>query len=139
MCGQVFADRISDEQKRLSDDGEKDIGKYRAALANVFDELTEAEVKQCEDLAIEWNTKPLPDEMQRKYVVHIKCNPSHSYGPYRLSKNIPADVTEFLKFMNSRTGAVFIAFAAYTNEDGQQTYGRHDIVDCFNTIGLISW
>ena len=50
----------------LSDDGEKDIGKYRAALAKVFNELTAAEVKQCEDLAVEWNTKPLPDEMQRK-------------------------------------------------------------------------
>jgi len=26
--------------------------------------------------------------------------------------------------MNHQTGAVFIAFAAYTNEDGQQTYAR---------------
>jgi hypothetical protein len=42
----------------------------------------------------------------------------------RLSKTIPADVTDFLKFMNHRTGAVFIAFAAYNNEDGEQIYAR---------------
>jgi hypothetical protein len=66
VSAHIFADRISDEQRTLSDGGEKDISKYRAALANVFAELTEAEVKQCEDLAIEWNTKPLPDEMHRK-------------------------------------------------------------------------
>ena len=41
-----------------------------------------------------------------------------------MSKNIPAEVTEFLKFINNRTGAVFIAFAAYTNEEGEQTYAR---------------
>jgi hypothetical protein len=35
-----------------------------------------------------------------------------------------ANVTNFLKFMNNQTGAVFIAFAAYTNEDGEQTYAR---------------
>lgn len=44
----------------------------------------------------------------------------------RLSKGIPTDVTDFLKYMNHRTGAVFIAFAAYTNEDGEQTYARWD-------------
>ena len=42
----------------------------------------------------------------------------------RLSKTIPTEVTDFLKFMNHRTGAVFIAFAAFTDEDGQQQYGR---------------
>jgi hypothetical protein len=50
----------------LSDGGEKDIGKYRAALANVFDNLSEEEVKRCEEVAIEWNTMPLPDDIQRK-------------------------------------------------------------------------
>jgi hypothetical protein len=73
VSGHIFAERISKEQRKLSDDGEKDIGKYRAALSSVFDELTEAEVKQCEDLAVEWNTKPLPDEMQRKYIMSISC------------------------------------------------------------------
>ena len=34
------------------------------------------------------------------------------------------DVTEFLKFMKCQTGAVFIAFAAYTNVDGEQIYAR---------------
>ena len=66
VCGHLFTERISDEQKRLSDGGEKDIGKYRAALSNVFKELSEAELKQCEDAAVEWNTKPLLDEIQCK-------------------------------------------------------------------------
>jgi hypothetical protein len=50
----------------LSNGGEKDIGKYRAALSNVFEALDNEEVKRCEDLALEWNTKPLLDEIQRK-------------------------------------------------------------------------
>jgi hypothetical protein len=66
VLAHIFADRISDEQQMLSYSGKKDIGKYHATLANVFAELTEAEVKQCEDLAIEWNTKPLPDEMHHR-------------------------------------------------------------------------
>jgi hypothetical protein len=66
VCSYLFTARISDEQKSLSDGGEKEIGKYRAALANVFDNLSEEEVKRCEEVAIEWNTKPLPDEIQRK-------------------------------------------------------------------------
>jgi hypothetical protein len=66
VCAHVFSDRISDEQKRLSDGGEKDIGKYRPALANVFEELSEAELKKCEVLAVEWNTKPLPEDIQLK-------------------------------------------------------------------------
>ena len=51
---------------RLSDGAEKDIGKYCAALNCVFDDLSEAEQQQCEEVAAEWNTKPLPDELQRK-------------------------------------------------------------------------
>jgi len=66
MCGQLFSNRISDEQKELSDSGEKDIRKYRAALSNVFDELNKDEQKQCEDVVKEWNTQPLPDDVQRK-------------------------------------------------------------------------
>ena len=65
-CGQVFTDHVSEEQKRLSDAGEKDIGKYRAVLSNVFEQLSEAEQKQCEDAAVEWNTRALPDELQHK-------------------------------------------------------------------------
>ena len=70
VCSHVFADRIFNEQIRLSGGGEKDIGKYRAALSTIFEGLTEAEEKQCEDMAEEWNTKPLPDDMQRKYVIY---------------------------------------------------------------------
>jgi hypothetical protein len=59
---------VSDEQIKLSDDGEKDIRTYRTALSNVFKTLDEEEMKACEDLAVEWNTKPLPDDVQRKLV-----------------------------------------------------------------------
>ena len=43
----------------------------------------------------------------------------------RLSKTIPMEVMDFLKFINHWTGTVFIAFAAYTNVDGEQTYARY--------------
>ena len=66
VCGHIHADGISEEHKALSDNGEKVIGKYRAALANVFKALSEGELKECEDLAVKWNTKDLPDEIQHK-------------------------------------------------------------------------
>ncbi|KIM71806.1 hypothetical protein PILCRDRAFT_16709, partial [Piloderma croceum F 1598] len=69
----------------------------------------EEEVKRCEEVAIEWNTKPLPDDIQ-----------------HRLSKSIPTEITDFLKYINHRTGAVFIAFTAYTNKEGEQTYARYE-------------
>lgn len=64
-CGHHFSDCVSDEQKKLSISGEKDIGKYHAALAHVFDRLTESEHNRCEEDAVEWNMKPLPDEIQQ--------------------------------------------------------------------------
>jgi hypothetical protein len=66
VCSHIFVDWISKEHKMLSNGGEKDIGKYCATLSNVFEVLDNEEVKRCEDLALEWNTKPLPDEIQRK-------------------------------------------------------------------------
>ena len=66
MCGQVFTDRVSEEQKRLSDTGEKDISKYCTTLSNIFEQLSEVELKQCEDAVVEWNTRALPDELQGK-------------------------------------------------------------------------
>lgn len=66
VCAHLFSDRISNEQKKLSDDGEKDIGKYRAALSNIFEALNKEELKQCEESAVKWNTEPLPDDIQRK-------------------------------------------------------------------------
>ena len=51
----------------LSNGMEKNIGKYHAALANIWNELTEEDHKQCEDDAVEWNAKPLPDDVQQKY------------------------------------------------------------------------
>ena len=64
VCSHIHTDRISEEQKSLSKASEKDIGKYCAALSNVFEVLSECKLKQCEDLAVEWNTKMLPDAMQ---------------------------------------------------------------------------
>ena len=124
ICGHRYADHISNEQKSLSNGMEKDIGKYHAALVNIWNELTEEDCKQCENNAVEWNTKPLPDNMQQKYAFHLiellmftaKC---------RLSKTIPTEVMDFLKLINHRTGTVFIAFDAYTNVDGEQTYARY--------------
>jgi hypothetical protein len=66
VCAHLFSDRISDEQKQLSDDGEKDIRKYHAALSAVFEELSDAEVKHCQETTVQWNTQPLPDEIQHK-------------------------------------------------------------------------
>ena len=43
----------------------------------------------------------------------------------RLLKTIPTEVLDFLKFINYWTVAVFIAFAAYTNVDREQTYARY--------------
>ena len=51
----------------LSNGMEKDIGKYHAALTNIRNELTEEDRKQCEDDAVVWNAKPLPDDVQQKY------------------------------------------------------------------------
>ena len=65
VCAHLFTARISDEQKRLSD-GDKEIGKYRAALSAVFEELSEEELKRCEETAVQWNKDPLPDDIQRK-------------------------------------------------------------------------
>jgi hypothetical protein len=66
----------------------------------------------------------LPDELQWKLVnIQDNSNPI-KWHRYRLSKTIPTEVTDFLKFINHRTGAVFIAFGAYTNEDGKQIYAR---------------
>jgi hypothetical protein len=62
VCGQIFAERVGIEHKKLSE--EKAIGKYTPALSSVFENLSEAEHKQCEEFAVEWNTKALPDEVQ---------------------------------------------------------------------------
>lgn len=46
---------------------EKDIVKYQAALVNIWTELTEEEHKQCKNNAVEWNAKPVPDNVQQKF------------------------------------------------------------------------
>ena len=65
-CGHLHMDRISKKQKSLSNNGEKDIGKYHSTLAHVFDALTDAKLQECEDITVEWNTKDLLDEIQHK-------------------------------------------------------------------------
>jgi len=46
---------------------------YQRSSNIIEDNLSEEEVEQCEDIAIEWNTNPLPDEIQHKYII---SNPS---------------------------------------------------------------
>ena len=67
VSGQIFADRVSNEQISLSDGPEKDIGKYHAALTIVFDALSEEEVKECEDQAVEWNTRKGNSGRRRRF------------------------------------------------------------------------
>ena len=55
VCAHLFSGRISDKQKELSDDGEKDIGKYCTALSTVFEELSDEEVKHCEESQVEYS------------------------------------------------------------------------------------
>ena len=71
VCGHHYVACISNEQKTLSDGMEKDIAKYHAALVNVWNDLTEEEHKQCENDAVEWNAKPLPDNVQQKYAFQL--------------------------------------------------------------------
>ena len=122
VCGFVFVDCISDQQKSLSDGPDKDIRKYWAVLGSVFESLNEVELKKCEDMAEWWNTMPLPDDVQWTVLVVSV----HYWCLWRLSKGIPTDFTDFLKYLNHQTRAVFIAFTAYTNKDGEQTYVRWD-------------
>ncbi|KIM74941.1 hypothetical protein PILCRDRAFT_14005 [Piloderma croceum F 1598] len=49
VCSHIFVDQISKEHKILSNGGEKDIRKYRAALSNVFEVLNEEEMQTLED------------------------------------------------------------------------------------------
>jgi hypothetical protein len=63
MCSYLYVDRISDEQKHLSGNGEKDIRKYCPVLISIFESLTDQQVKECEDYAAEWNTSPLLDHV----------------------------------------------------------------------------
>ena len=66
VCRHHYAERVSDEQKRLSEGSKKDIGKYHAASATVFNALTMTKRKKCEEDAIEWNSQLLPDDVQQK-------------------------------------------------------------------------
>jgi hypothetical protein len=61
VCGYILSEQIS-----LSRGGEKDIGKYHAALTKIFSQLDEDDLKKCKELAIEWNTQSLPDNVQWK-------------------------------------------------------------------------
>jgi hypothetical protein len=41
VCSHLYVDKISNEQKCLSGNGEKDIGKYCPALTSIFESLTD--------------------------------------------------------------------------------------------------
>ena len=66
MCSHLHAEHISHEQRSLSDNGEKDIGKYCATLVKVFDALSDVEKKECEKIVVKWNTTDLLDDVQQK-------------------------------------------------------------------------
>jgi predicted GIY-YIG superfamily endonuclease len=74
-CGQIYIDYVSNEQKKLSNDGEKDIGKYHAALTKVFMQLSEDKQQESKSCAAEWNKGALPDELKQK-LVNIQRNPN---------------------------------------------------------------
>ena len=59
---------VSDVQIRLSGGTEKLLGKYRAALTEVFDSLSVDDQQHCEELANEWNHSQLPEDVQRRFV-----------------------------------------------------------------------
>ena len=56
VCGHIFMECVTNEQKRLSNVGKQDISNYRPALVAVFEALSGAEVKECEYKAELWNT-----------------------------------------------------------------------------------
>lgn len=67
VCGNIFAERVDDEQRRLSGEGKaKDISKYGPALATVFTQLSADERDRCDTLAEEWNAADLPEDVVRK-------------------------------------------------------------------------
>ena len=44
--------------------------------------------------------------------------------PVRYAKKIPADVSEWLEYMKTKSGAVFFVVGAYTDEDGGLSIAR---------------
>ena len=72
VCGNIFADHISEVQISLSGDGEnKDIAYYRPALKKVFTDLSEEDWERCNTLAKEWNAENIPDEVVCKCRIFI--------------------------------------------------------------------
>ena len=67
MCGSIYADRVSEVQRRLSGGGDtKDIGQYGLALAEGFGTLSEDENERCATLAEEWNADVPSEGVQCK-------------------------------------------------------------------------
>lgn len=58
---------VSDAQKAMSKNGEKDIRHYQPALKEAFDKLSDDEKAEYEALALKWNSSALPDDVQRRY------------------------------------------------------------------------
>ncbi len=68
VCGSIFADRVSDAQRALSEGEGKGINTYTPALGQVFGTLSPEEIAQCERLCKEWNEAAPSEDTQRKYV-----------------------------------------------------------------------
>lgn len=64
ICGSIHLDRVSEEQLRLSGGGEKNIAHYKPALSTVWGTLSAEDKEECENLAKEWNTTQLPEDVQ---------------------------------------------------------------------------
>jgi len=50
----------------MSGGTEKILAHYRPALGKVYDDLSPDEKENCSQLAKEWNTAPLPEDVQRR-------------------------------------------------------------------------
>ena len=64
VCGSIFADRVSDAQRALSEGEGKGINTYTPALGQVFGTLSPEEIAQCECLGKEWNEAAPSEDTQ---------------------------------------------------------------------------
>ena len=57
---------MSEVQIGMSSGTEKILAHYRPALGKVYDDLSPDEKENCSQLAKEWNTAPLPEDVQQR-------------------------------------------------------------------------
>ena len=66
VCGVVHAAKVSEVQIGMSGGTEKILAHYRPALGEVYEALSPEEKENCKQLAKEWNTAALPEDVQRR-------------------------------------------------------------------------